>query len=74
MNKEKVYHVEFMEYTNAVKDTVAKYTDVPNSTIPHAEYLNVGVEPFLVKESDIQKYKDFGKGYKVLMFVGYIEV
>ena len=74
MNKEKVYHVEFMEYTNAVKDTVAKYTDVPNSTIPHVEYLDVGVEPFLIKESDIEKYKEFGKGYKSLIFVGYIEV
>ena len=71
MRKEKVYHAEFMEYTNCTKNTVAKYG--PNK-FKDAEYLDVGCEPFLVKESDIDKYKEFGGGYKVLMFVGFIEV
>ena len=71
MKKEKVYHAEFMEYTNNTKTTVAKYG--PNK-IKDTEYLDVGPDPFLVKESDIDKYKEFGGGYKVLMFVGFIEV
>lgn len=71
MKKEKVYHAEFMEYTNTTKNTVAKYGP---DKFKDTEYLNVGPDPFLVKESDIDKYKGFGGGYKVLMFVGFIEV
>ena len=73
MNKEKVYHVEFMEYTNITRRTVAKYTPNPKTGVPHSEYLDVGSD-FLIKESDIEKYKEFGKGYKSLIFAGYIEV
>ena len=71
MKKEKVYHVEFMEYTNITRNTVAKYGP---DKIKDAEYLDVGPGPFLVKESDIDKYKDFGGGYKSLIFAGFIEV
>ena len=73
MNKEKVYHVEFMEYTNVTRKTVAKYTPNPKTGVPSSEYLDVGSD-FLIKESDIEKYKEFGKGYKSLIFAGYIEV
>lgn len=75
MKKEKVYRAEFMEYTGYTKSTVAKYgAKYGPDKIKDAEYLDVGSEPFLVKESDIDKYKDFGGGYKVLTFVGFIEV
>ena len=71
MKKEKVYHAEFMEYTDTIKNTVAKYgTD----KFKDVEYLDVGPDPFLVKESDLDKYKEFGGGYKLLMFVGFMEV
>ena len=71
MKKEKVYQVEFMEYTNCNKNTVAKYGP---DKFKDTKYLEVGPDPFLVKESDLDKYKDFGGGYKLLMFVGFIEV
>lgn len=73
MTKEKVYHAEFMEYTNITRKTVAKYTSNPKTGVPDAKYLDVGPD-FLVKESDIEKYREYGKGYKSLIFAGYIEV
>ena len=71
MKKEKVYCADFMEYTNCTRKTVAKYGP---DKFKDTEYLDVGSEPFLVKESDIDKYKEFGGGYRSLVFVGFIEV
>ena len=70
MNKmEKVYKVEFMEYTNYSRDTVCD----ESKKIGHGQYLHVGKEPFLVKESDLEKYKNYGGGYRSVVFVGYLE-
>ena len=66
---EKVYSVEFLEYTNCLNDTVSD----GNKDIGKTKYIHVG-RHFLVKESDIPKYQKFGKGYKSLIFVGEIEV
>ena len=71
MKKEKVYRVEFLEYTDCTKNTVAKYG---LDKFKDTEYLDVGFEPFLVKESNIDKYREFGGGYRTLIFVGFIEV
>lgn len=38
------------------------------------EYLHVGNSPFLILESDIDKYRKYGGGFKSLVFVGNIEV
>ena len=69
---EKVYAAEFMTYTNCLRNTVSNYKE--GDPIESVKYLNVGVGTFLVKESDIDKYRKFGDGYKSLMFVGNIEV
>ena len=71
MSKEKIYAVEFMEYTNCSNCTVAKYGP---DKIKDTDYLDVGLAPFLVKESDIDKYKEFGGGFKSLIFVGNMEI
>lgn len=74
IKKEKVYSVEFMEYTNCMKDTVS---DIDRNELctdwSKANYLEVG-NSFLVKESDIQKYQKYGGGYRSLTFVGWIEI
>ena len=66
---EKVYEVEFMQYTNSVKDTVRD-----DGEIAKTKYIHVGNEPFLIKESEFDKYMKFGKGFRVIEFVGNIEV
>lgn len=61
---EKVYEVEFMQYTNCMRDTVwNKKTD---------KYLDVGKESFLIKESEFDKYKEYGNGFRIVKFVGNI--
>lgn len=67
---EKVYAVTFMQYTNCLNDTVS----TNNDDWTKSEYLNIGKETFLVKESDLDKYKKFGNGYKTLIFVGNIAI
>ena len=67
---EKVYEVEFMQYTNCMKDTVSD----GEQEIGKATYIDVGREPFLIKESDFPKYQKFGGGFRIVRFVGNIEV
>ena len=72
MSLVKVYSVTFMQYIDCLKDTISnnnkkdtKYITVIEHGFEHA--------PFLIKEYDIDKYKDFGGGIKELIFVGYME-
>lgn len=67
---EKVYEVEFMQYTNCMKDTVCNNAE----NFKDLKHINVGKEPFLIKESDFEKYKKFGNGFRVVRFVGNMEV
>ena len=67
---EKVYEVEFMQYTNCMNDTVSD----GEKEIGKATYINVGREPFLIKESDFPKYQKFGGGFRIVRFVGNIEI
>ena len=71
-NLEKIYSVEFMTYTDCLKDTVSDW-DGKSSSIKDIKYLKVP-EPFLVKESDLDKYRTYGGGYRNTKFVGYMEV
>lgn len=65
---EKVYEVEFMEYTNYMRDTVYNR----DKEIGDMKYITVGKEPFLVKESELDKYSVYGGGYRSIKFVGNI--
>lgn len=65
---EKVYEVEFMTYTNCMKDTVCN----GEKEIGDMKYINVGKEPFLIRESEFGKYMKYGGGFRILRFVGNI--
>ena len=61
--KEKIYAIEFMEYTNW--ERICVYNEKTDSYI----YLsNKG--PLLVRESDLPKYQDYGNGIKSIDYVG----
>lgn len=66
---EKVYEVEFMNYTNAMKDVVCD----GEKELWEKEYFHVGKEPFLIKESEFDKYQKYGNGFRVVRFVGNME-
>ena len=65
---EKVYEVEFMNYTNCTRDTVSNGEDDTSKW----EYIHVGKEPFLVRESELDKYSKYGGGFRTIKFVGYM--
>lgn len=67
---EKVYQVEFMENTNCSNDTVCNNTD----SIKDSRYIRVSKEPFLVTESKLEKYRKYGNGFRIVKFVGNIEL
>ena len=66
---EKIYEIEFMEYTNCTRDTVSNGAEIGKT-----KYIDVGKEPFLIKESEFDKYMKFGKGFRIVKFVGNMEV
>ena len=66
---EKIYEVEFMSYTNCTKDIVCD----GETELGKGKYLHVGREPFLIKESEFNKYMKYGNGFRVVRFVGNIE-
>ena len=66
---EKIYKVEFMKYTNVLKDTVSNQA----KEIKDKKYLRVGKEPFLVRESELDNYRAWGGGFRYIEFVGNIE-
>jgi len=75
MNKlERIYMVEFMKYSNYARDTVSTYDDSYSYDTSKIEYLKVGKEPFLIRESEIEKYRKFGNGYRNLEFIGCMEI
>lgn len=66
---EKIYEVEFMQYTNYMRDVVSDGAELGKT-----EYIHVGKEPFLIKESEFDKYMKFGKGFRIVRFVGNMEI
>lgn len=52
-----------------MKDTVSNMAN----EIKDTKYINVGKEPFLIKESDFDKYMKYGGGFRVVRFVGNME-
>lgn len=66
---EKIYEVEFMEYTNSMRDTISD-----GAKLEKTKYIYVGAEPFLIKESEFDKYMKFGNGFRIVRFVGNMEL
>lgn len=72
---EKVYAVEFMVYASYLDDTVSDWDGKGSPEIGKTKYLDVkGKNVFLVKESDLEKYRKYGQGYKKLTCIGWMEV
>ena len=69
MKTEKIYAVEFMEYTNWEKVCVSS-----NPGQIDAAYLDVGKETCLVKESDLPIFQKYGNGFRSITFVGVLHV
>lgn len=70
---EKVYKVEFIEYTNCLNDTVSDWNGHGLPKLDEINYLHVGNNGFLVRERDLEKYRKFGKGYRNISLVGIME-
>lgn len=70
---EKVYKVTYMLYTNAMRDTVSDW-DGKGHSLADCEYLDIGKEPFLLRESQLEQYRKFGGGYRNIEFVGQIPI
>jgi len=65
----KVYRVTFMTYTNALKTTVSN----GEFMIDKYKSIELGHEPFLITEDQIEYYNQFGGGIRNMEFVGYME-
>lgn len=63
---EKIYRVQFMQHTNHMRDTVSS----KNKEIGDMKYIKIGNESFLVRESELEKYREYGDGYRSIEFVG----
>jgi hypothetical protein len=51
-----------------MRDTVCnKYKEIGDM-----KYITVGKEPFLVRESELEKYMAWGGGFRIIRFVGNI--
>ena len=61
--EEKVYAVEFMQYTNCMHDCVDDEKTSDMLSLPSHS-------TFLVRESELDKYRRFGGGYKSTNYVG----
>lgn len=61
--EEKIYKVTFLEYTNY--DHTRIKTDVPGI------YIDISY-PCLIRESDIEIFKNYGGGFNDITFVGYL--
>ena len=59
----KVYSVNFFQYTNCMNDVV-RHND------KELEFLDVGREPFLVREDKLDAVAKYGKGFRDIHFVG----
>lgn len=69
MRKEKVYEVTFVDYADEWKGSVR--SDVPDEKggFPYLEVPMPG-RPFLVKESDLERFRRFGGGYESVRLAG----
>jgi len=71
---EKVYRVEFMRYTNYSKEVVDDAKDPAIALIGETNYLHIGEGPFLVLEKDLEYYRQFGGGFRVIEYVGVMDL
>ena len=63
---ENVYAVEFLQYFDQSNRIVDQNSEVLKGT----GSINLGKETTLIKESDLQKYAKYGRGYRSIALVG----
>lgn len=63
---ENIYRVTFNEYTNCTKDAVSD----KNYDIGKLQYIHIPSNGLLIRESEIDKYIKYGKGFASLECVG----
>lgn len=66
MKEEKVYFVKFNDYTNSTYSTV-RYSNIEEG---QDEYLDIPYGGLVIRESELEKYRKFGNGYKTIKLVG----
>lgn len=62
----KLYEVTFMQYTNAMQDTISDGTD----DLMKRKFIKVGRESFIVREDQLEKIMKYGGGIRDCQFVG----
>ena len=62
----KLYRVEFIEYNNHMYDSISCSKWNTTISLSEPKYL-------IIKESDIDYYRNFGGGIKSMDFIGYME-
>ena len=70
MKYEKIYKVKFMQYTNVMENRVSDNQENCNQD---CMYLDTS-EPFLVRESELDLYRNFGGGFRSTEFVGMLPI
>lgn len=72
MKKVKMYAVEFINYTNCLKNCVSTYDDSKSyeEQIKDVKYLDIGSDPLIIAENEFEEYSKYGGGFKSLTFVG----
>ena len=70
--KEKVFSVDFMYYTDILETTVRTEPEEKNGVKNYADCEYLEVKDLLVRESDLDKYKKYGGGFRNIHFVGYL--
>ena len=60
--KKKVYKIEFIQYTNGLRNNVSD-----GGVLGSTKYVNT--EDLLIFEDEIEYYRQFGKGIQELIFV-----
>ncbi|MBR4397351.1 MAG: hypothetical protein IKS93_05805 [Methanobrevibacter sp.] len=64
----KLYRVTFNQYTNCMRDTVAKHTKVEGKD--GTEYLTIPKGDLIVREDELNEYKEYGDGFESIRIVG----
>lgn len=67
---EKVYIVEFVQYTNATRDTVS--ISINNDNIYDTSFLKTPTPGLLIRESELDHYSKYGNGFDSIKLVGYM--
>lgn len=70
MKCENLYKVTFNEYTNGLRDTVAKYDGSKYSLKASTDYVHIPFNGLIIRESELEYYAQFGEGFASCECIG----